>query len=293
MIDTGATLDNWFSEKLYMDKLSLRDGVYRLDSSDQIAVSYDDMSHDRFYEVEDKSFWFKHRNRVILEGVLHTPPEHNRVVEVGGGNGNTAYYLAQHGFEAAMFEPGERGCRNAIKRGMKNVVCSLLSPECVREESLEAIGLFDVVEHIEDDVGFLKEIKGLLIDNGLLYITVPAHKMLWSSSDKSHFRRYDKKAICNVLEESGYDVLYATYFFWFLPVLIFMLRALPYRLKRKGKAKAGKKSKGGGGGFFIVPAFVEKVFNAILRGETKRIHKGRGMPVGASLFLVAAKLSDD
>ena len=39
----------------------------------------------------------------------------------------------------------------------------------------DAVGLFDVIEHIEDDEGAIRQIHKLLQQEGCLVLTVPAH----------------------------------------------------------------------------------------------------------------------
>jgi SAM-dependent methyltransferase len=282
-------MEPWLQEKLHMDMLTHSEGLYKTKDEKQVEGSFDDEAHDILFKLEDKSFWFKHRNKIIMEGVKKHNPKHNRIIEAGAGNGNTSYYLEQNGFSAAMFEPGERGCKNAVTRGNKNVVCALLDEKHVKINSIEAIGLFDVIEHIEDDIDFLKNLSKLLIDEGLLYITVPAHKILWSFSDNeaNHFRRYNRKHICKAVSQSGYEVLYHTYFFWYLPILIFIFRTLPYWFKKNNKTREIKEN--ANQREFVSPAFIDKILNWLVRGEIKRIKKGRRTILGASIFLVAKK----
>jgi len=278
-------MDKWFIDKLNIDSLLQKEGMYQAPGV-EVASSFKSEAHDELVELEEKSFWFKHRNEIIIEGVRSYPPKGNRVIEAGGGNGNCTYYLQKNGFETAMFEPGEGGCINAVSRGVKNVVCSLLNEKYVKEHSIESVGLFDVIEHIEDDRAFLKELQKILIDDGIIYITVPAHKLLWSSSDTGHFRRYSKKTLRDIVSDSGYTILYDTYFFWYLTFPIFMLRALPYILggRKEGKATTLKKQE------FIAPRFIMKIISVMNSIETRTIRRRRHMVVGgASLFLIAKK----
>ena len=68
------------------------------------------------------------------------------------------------------------GAINAYKRGIKNVLCSTLEDAGFELCSVDSVGLFDVVEHIEDDYLFLKNINKYLKDDGYIYINVIA---LW------------------------------------------------------------------------------------------------------------------
>ncbi len=62
----------------------------------------------------------------------------------------------------------------------------------MKANSYEMIGMFDVLEHIEDDQGILQKLRGNLTDNGSIVLTVPAYPSLWSDFDvrAHHQRRY-------------------------------------------------------------------------------------------------------
>ena len=85
----------------------------------------------------------------------------------------------------------------ARSRGLDPVVCATLEEAGLRPESLDAVGLFDVVEHIRDEVGFLRTVRQTLCHGGRLYLTVPAFRALWSSEDDlvGHHRRYTLGAV--------------------------------------------------------------------------------------------------
>lgn len=120
---------------------------------------------------------------------------------------------------------------NAKRRGISNIICGTINDIAgsIEQEKVEAVGVFDVVEHIENDLSFLREIHSCLAHDGKLYITVPAYNFLWSKEDidAGHFRRYTLNSLCNVVEEAGFSVLYKTYLFSFLPLPTFLLRTIP------------------------------------------------------------------
>lgn len=74
----------------------------------------------------------------------------------------------------------------------------------------------------------------------MLYATVPAFNFLWSREDvdAGHVRRYTLDGISEVLGRAGLDVVFASYIFRALPLPIFLMRSIPYRLGM-GKAKRG------------------------------------------------------
>lgn len=73
---------------------------------------------------------------------------------------------------------------------------------------LEFIYTSNVLEHIEDDVSTLIDIKNKLLVGGKLVIYVPALPFLFSAFDISvgHYRRYSKKELIKKVTESGLEV---------------------------------------------------------------------------------------
>src|SRR5689334_24870025 len=125
-------------------------------------VSYPESGNDLCFAVEESSFWFRHRNNCIVEAVKSFPSA-GAFFDVGGGNGYVALALQNAGFEVVLVEPGLSGARNALKRCVHHVVRATLEDAGFRPEVLCAVGLFDVIEHIEDDRGFLARIAELLV----------------------------------------------------------------------------------------------------------------------------------
>ena len=176
-------------------------------------VSYPSNGNENTFTVEDDSFWFKHRNSCIASLVTSYPPEDNGTIfDIGGGNGFVSAGLAKVGFDVALVEPGRTGVFNAKGRGLKNIICSTISAAKFKQHSLPAVGVFDVIEHVEDDLSFLKSIRGLMKKGGRLYVTVPSYSFLWSEEDvlAGHFRRYTLKDISSVLMSAGFELEFSS-----------------------------------------------------------------------------------
>ena len=225
---------NQFSSSLSCDET----GIYYADHFSN--VSYPKDGNDLCFDIEDKSFWFRHRNSCIIEMIRNYPPLiKGPIFDIGGGNGYVAKGIKEAGWDVVLVEPGSSGARNAKKRGIAHVVCASSQSAKFKHGTLPAIGVFDVVEHIENDIEFLNHLWELLIPGGMLYITVPAYQSLWSLEDEDagHFRRYTLKQLEKKLEQSGFSVKFSTYFFTFLPIIIFFFRTLPYRFNLLKKEK--------------------------------------------------------
>jgi SAM-dependent methyltransferase len=210
-------------------------------SAEACDVYYPEKGNEACYEVEDQSFWFRHRNDCIREMVRKFPPKGNGpIFDVGGGNGFVAKGLLDAGWEVVLVEPGSSGARNAKNRGLQHVICGTTHSAGFKNGSLPAIGVFDVIEHIEDDLVFLRHLWDLLEPGGMLYLSVPAYNFLWSHEDVDarHFRRYSLASLKMKLLEAEFKSVFGTYIFRFLPLPVFLLRTLPYRLGlvREGSA---------------------------------------------------------
>jgi len=261
-------------------------------SQDCHEISYPPDGNEACATIEDTSFWFRHRNNCILSVVITYPPhDKGTIFDIGGGNGFVAMALAASGFDVVLMEPGRTGAFNAKSRGVDTVICATPETAKLKSHSLSAIGLFDVVEHIEDDLAFLRTLHGLLRSQGRLYITVPAYSFLWSGEDESagHYRRYDRKRICSVIENAGFEVDFFSYMFRFLPIPIAFFRALPYRIgvmhsKEKARKLAQDHAAQGG--------LTSRILDLMLHSEVENLKRKKSLRFGGSCLVVATKRED-
>src|SRR5450755_374046 len=112
-----------------MDILRISDGLTQTESGifrtqRHETISYQDEQHDLYVEIEERSFWFRHRNDCIAALLRRHPPS-GAVLDVGGGKGFVWQGLLAGGFEPVLSEPGELGARNArVRRHLPLVVCA-------------------------------------------------------------------------------------------------------------------------------------------------------------------------
>lgn len=274
-----------FNPNTYTQDLILDNGIFH--SKKESKISYPNSGNDDYFQIEESSFWFKHRNRCIIETVKkYTPDKH--FFDIGGGNGFVSKGLEQNGIETILVEPGIHGCLNAKKRNLKNIVCSTLENANFKPNSIPTIGLFDVVEHIENDTLFLKSIYSFLNPGGFVFITVPAYNILWSNEDidAGHYRRYNLSSIESKLKEHGFSIEYSTYIFSFLPLPILFSRTIPSKLglnKNSDELEKHQKEHSTNSSSFL------KVIQNILDIEIQKIKKGSKIPFGSSCFVIAKK----
>lgn len=212
-------------------------------------------------------------------------PPPGPLFDVGGGNGVVSATIDARGWPVVLVEPGEAGIANGLARGLRNVVQARFEDAAFEAGVLPAVGLFDVIEHIPDDVAFLKEVGSKLAADGVVYATVPAYGWLWSIDDQEagHFRRYSKRGAASVFQEAGFDIVYTTYLFAPLPPGMFLLRSLPFRLRliRQVSPDRTEREHQTGG-------FAPRLLTALLRAERRRLPERR-VPFGSSIVIVAVK----
>ncbi|MBX2847245.1 MAG: class I SAM-dependent methyltransferase [Acidiferrobacterales bacterium] len=263
------------------------DGIWYSTARDN--VSYPEDGNEDCFEIEDGSFWFKHRNQCIGAAVeLYPPVDKGAIFDVGGGNGYVARGLEQLGYPVVLVEPGIQGARNGRKRGIDNVICATTTTAQFLNNSLSAVGLFDVIEHIEDDAQFVASIKALLKEAGYVYATVPAYNALWSDEDISagHYRRYTLQTISNVFAQAGLNVVFSSYIFRPLPLPILLLRSIPFRL---GLSKRSKSKDAAIRDHTGDESIVAGLMNRLLESEVKKIKSSQTMRFGGSCLIVAQK----
>jgi len=73
----------------------------------------------------------------------------------------------------------------------------------------DAAVCFNVLEHIEDDLGALRAIASQLRAGAYLLLLAPAHRALFGETDRTvnHVRRYDRPVLEERLRAAGYDVV--------------------------------------------------------------------------------------
>lgn len=224
------------------------------------------------HEAED-SWWYKGRAMVIrtmLSRARVTAPL-ALILDFGAGFGGMYKELARLSPHIDAFEPEVSARAVAAQQGYATTYTTA-EEALLKQYSL--IGLFDVIEHIEDDTAFLLSLHKTLASDGLLAITVPAFQFLWSEHDVAHqhFRRYSKRSLQTLLSDTGYEIVTISY--W--NTLLFLPAAVVRLLGKSGSPALG------------LPSFINTLFLFIVTIESK-ILRFCPLPFGVSLIVVARK----
>jgi SAM-dependent methyltransferase len=251
----------------------------------QAPVSYPEDGNAACLQIEDRSFWFRHRNRCIASVVRRFEPQ-GVLLDIGGGNGYVSKGLTEAGIACALLEPGIDGALAARARGVDPVICARLEDLGMASGSVSAAGMFDVLEHIEDEAAALRQVHTLLRPGGLLFLTVPAYACLHSAEDVAagHFRRYTLRSLTAAVIGNGFRPEYATYLFAPLPPFVLLLRTLPSLLGlRRPEDEELQASE------HVREGFSARIINRLLDREAQRIRAGGTIPFGTSCLAVCIK----
>ena len=226
------------------------------------------------------SVWAESRANVIIKEMDLNGID--LIWEIGAGDGNVAIPLRNSGKTVIAVEPLRTGAESLAKDGFVTYLATLEDLK-LPSSSLESIGMFDVLEHIENPNMVLQEVHRVLKPNGKLLITVPANQFLFSDFDISigHFKRYSKKSLEEMLLENNFEISRVFHFFFLLVLPAIFLRAIPYRLGRKRQyVRTAKSNKAQNSMMKIAAPILRKIF---------KLEAQIPLPTGLSLFAIASK----
>ncbi len=165
--------------------------------------------------VEQRHFWFAARNDVILSTIRRVlgTVVGLRVLDIGCGTGFVTAALERAGMDAWGIDMH----RAALMHAQARVHGPLFSNDATTLpffRDFDLASLFDVIEHLDDDVSAIRQAATVLKPHGCVVVTVPAGRHLWTKYDEviGHKRRYDRPSLTDVLRNAGLETLYVGYF---------------------------------------------------------------------------------
>lgn len=239
-------------------------------------------SFSNLYELEKKNFWFCSRNKLISWALKKYKGNLNNFLEIGCGTGFVLNRLSKTFPQISLL--GSEIFLNGLSFAKTRIPDGNFMQMDARKipfiDEFDAIGAFDVLEHIKEDELVLKQIYSALKPSGILLISVPQHPFLWSKSDEyaCHFRRYTNDNLVRLVRKSGFQIIKNTSFvFTLIPFMYFSRRRNLYK-KRYNPSEE-----------FQISKFMNFIFYLILYFEFICITIGISFPFGGSRFIVASK----
>ncbi len=196
---------------------------------EEISIDHQDYNPDwldNLYKLEEKHFWFIARKEFLLGRFQKYIDRQCKIIEIGAGTGNVTRYLMSNGYtDICVGEMQKNGLEYARSYGIKGLYQFDLLNAPFKNE-FEVVGMFDVLEHIENDDLALQNVHNMLQKDGKIILTVPAHQWLWNRDDITHKRRYVKKDLKEKLARNGFKILETKYYFITIMPLLLLRRLL-------------------------------------------------------------------
>ncbi len=144
-----------------------------------------------------------------------------RVLDLGGGIGSFSHYLQDR--QRLVIVDNDPYCVGRLKRrfgGCDNVrildidILDQAMPDILASERLDTVVCMNVLEHIEDDRGVLRQIYRALQPGGYLILLVPANPRLYGTLDVEvgHVRRYGRRELTEKVRDAHFTVCRSFYF---------------------------------------------------------------------------------
>jgi 2-polyprenyl-3-methyl-5-hydroxy-6-metoxy-1,4-benzoquinol methylase len=118
----------------------------------------------------DRRNQVSHRRLRIIAELIGREPQKTRILDVGCSRGQFMQAAVALGFEAEGVEPAAHVAAATRAAGLK-VYTGLLEEQRFATASFDALTLFEVIEHLKDPRGLLRECRRVLKPGGILAIS--------------------------------------------------------------------------------------------------------------------------
>jgi SAM-dependent methyltransferase len=179
------------------------------------------------FRVEQEHWWYTGRRKILtgfVEEICRQVTERRpRILDVGCGTGANLLMLSEYG-EAEGVDISEDALAFCRERGLDKVRLGAGEKLPYEDGTFDLVTALDVVEHMDDDLAGLREMRRVLRPGGRVLLFVPTFMFLWGLQDdvSNHRRRYRLPELRRVLEQAGFEIERTTYanITFFLPILV-------------------------------------------------------------------------
>ncbi|MCC6408279.1 MAG: class I SAM-dependent methyltransferase [Planctomycetes bacterium] len=243
----------------------------------------------QFVELERDHWWFRGRRRVYLELVARALGDARpaRTLDQGCGVGGFLEGLSALSERVVGFEHDREAAAHCRDRGFARIARSSAERIPARDRSFDLVCLFDVLEHLDDDLAALREAERVLAPGGRCVASVPAFQFLYANNDRvaEHRRRYTRGELVERFRAAGFEIERATYtnVLLFAPIVcaVLALKAWERVVPRKRDARHTNLTWG-------VPRAFDGFFYRCFAAELV-LSRRFDLPLGHSLLVIARK----
>jgi SAM-dependent methyltransferase len=167
-----------------------------------------------FSVASPKHFWIRRRFQVLQKLAGDFPWRASRLGEIGCGSGLIQRQVEDtFGSTLDGFDLNEYALKESVCQTSQRYCYNIHARNAAFKAIYDGMILFDVIEHLDDDKGFLESALFHVKPGGRVFINVPADAALMSAYDKAagHVRRYGADDLLALAKSCGLTVENWTY----------------------------------------------------------------------------------
>lgn len=232
----------------------------------------DDDLYRQLYRLEDHHWWFSGRRAVIAALLARAGGVRGALLDAGCGTGRNLQEFGPPGARIGI-DPSQDAVDFCHARGLDDVQRADVTELPFADGAFATLMALDVIEHVDDDAGALRELRRVAERGATLIVTTPAYQWLWSHHDETHHhkRRYTRPALLVKLRDAGWLPRDATYFNTVLLPAIGIVRLV-------ARARAPARTD-----YELTNPRVNSALERVLRAEAAAIRRGASLPAGVSI----------
>jgi SAM-dependent methyltransferase len=201
-----------------------------------------DLKEEHLLGDQVKSHWYYRAKLAALTTTIADLGV-KRVLDIGAGSGF---------FSRALLETTSASSATCVdlgydcERDERVAGKPLAFRKSLAESDADVVLMMDVIEHVEDDVGIVKDYVDKVAPGTRFVVTVPAFMWLWSGHDVylEHYRRYTLRQIEAVLVAAGLQIERGQYIYGGVLPLVAGVRAVKTLAGSKSRPESDMRSYG-------------------------------------------------
>ncbi len=239
-------------------------------------------TYEILYRSEATHWWLAARRNIVLDSIRQSYPGRHDLhfLDAGCGTGLMLQELLPLG-TAEGVDISDEALQFCRRRGLENVRNADLLDLPFAAERFDVVTALDVLEHLDDDAGALREFGRVLKPGGRVFVFAPAHRWLWSLQDEvsHHRRRYVARTLRDAVARAGLVIERLTYVSTLLLPVIFLGRQW-LKVRRRFREFDTEND--------LHPQWSNGILRSIFQFEIPILRR-TDLPFGASLLCVARK----
>lgn len=241
-----------------------------------------DPDYGRHYrELYEKHWWWRAREEILVDELRRRFPKDAglSILDVGCGDALFFGRLCEFGEVEGIESDPELVDPNGPNRA--RITVAPFDAGFEPRKNYDLILMLDVLEHLDVPEQALRRAIALLKPGGIVVVTVPAFRLLWTNHDRlnRHRTRFTKRSFARLARASGMDIITSRYFFVWLAAAKLALRITEAIFRAHPRVPK------------IPSSGINEVAYRVSRAEEK-LDRLLHVPIGSSLLVVGKRISE-